>query len=331
MNPYSPKGKQRFLYFLNQLESILQEARLSKNPAQYAFESNMRITLFMLEGLSRLYEKIHDQKIFSKMNDEFKELEDCLGTIDYYDGFHKEFAEEEKPDFILGYLKKKKEKRIKKLNEELDNWIAKKSRVARIIKKLNKVSWLNEKEDSRQILKVYEKALEDISKNGASTPIITDIENDLHEFRRDLRWLSIYPQVLRGLIQLKATAAPQDFLKKYHTIEIIESPYNVMPDGSGLQFPIELDQNYYFALSWMIAELGRLKDSGLKIIALAEALKKQFEIKGKNARELAVSICGPAQPDIPEILNQSQNIINTFFEEKILDNLIIHSENVETN
>ena len=326
MNPYSPKGKQRFLYFLNQLESILQEARLSKNPALYAFESNMRTTLFMLEGLSRLYEKIHDQKIFSKMNDEFKNLEDHLGTIDYYDAFHKEFAEEEKPDFILDYLKKKKEKEIKKLNDKLDKWIAKKSRVARIIKKLNNVSWLNEKEDSRQILKMYEKALQNISKNHSSNPVLTDIENDVHEFRRDLRWLSIYPQALRGLIQLKSETASQDFLKKYQTAEIKESPYNVMPDGSGLQFPIELDQNYYYALSWMIAELGKLKDSGLKIIALEEGLRKQFEIKGKNARQLAISICDPRQSDIPQILNQSQNIINTFFEEKIPENLIIRSE-----
>jgi hypothetical protein len=94
-----------------------------------------------------------------------------------------------------------------------------------------------------------------------------------------------------------------------------------LPDGSGLQSHILLNNNYFYALSWLIAELGKLKDSGLKIILLEESIDKVYKTKG-DVRELAHSISGEDQPTLDQILSQSQKIATTFFEENILQNLI---------
>ena len=149
----------------------------------------------------------------------------------------------------------------------------------------------------------------------------TDIEKDVHELRRQLRWLSIYPQALMGLMELKADGEPPAFLLKYLTDEIINSPYNKMPDGSILENHILLNQNYYFALSWMIARLGKLKDSGLKIELLQEALSKVYKAS-ENVTTLAYELCDSTQPTIPQILLEAQTITRTFFEEDIPDHIV---------
>ena len=143
----------------------------------------------------------------------------------------------------------------------------------------------------------------------------------MHDLRRELRWLSIYPQALGGLMQLKSNAEPPEFLKKYLTPEITSSLYNIMPDGSALSYHIMLNDDYFYALSWLIAELGKLKDSGLKIILLEESIAAVYKTK-ENVEQLVYSICGENQQTIPQILEESQKITATFFSEDILQNII---------
>jgi|GEM_PF-3191392 len=61
------KGLERFNFFLNKLELQLQDAAKDHNPALYLYKNDARTTLFMLEGLSRLYEKIHNKKKLGSM------------------------------------------------------------------------------------------------------------------------------------------------------------------------------------------------------------------------------------------------------------------------
>ena len=95
-----------------------------------------------------------------------------------------------------------------------------------------------------------------------------------------------------------------------------------MPDGSGLHEHVFLDQNYYFALSWMISELGILKDSGLRIELLEESISDVYKSK-KNVSSLAYSLCDESQPRIPAILSHAQNISRTFFSEGILEKMVL--------
>jgi hypothetical protein len=323
----TPVGKARFIFFLTKIENQLNEAASSEDPGRLVYSNDMRTPLFMLEALSRIYKKIHAHKKIKKINTEFKDLEDFLGQIDYYDGFYKDFLKNKQiPELVTLDVKGHADKKVEEFNKHLKKgkWIGNhKKRLKKIYKKLDSIEWFDEKNDTVAILEVYQNDIEKIIKKYKNNQKeFTDIEADVHELRRELRWLSIYPQALLGLMELKSDGEPPEFLKKYLTPEIINSPYNKMPDGSGLQNHIILNQNYYFGLSWMIAELGKLKDNGLKIELLEKSIAKVYKAK-ENVSQLAYSICDENQPTILQILDEAQNISKTFFDEDILEHIVV--------
>ncbi|HEY6063987.1 MAG TPA: hypothetical protein VIV35_10285, partial [Chitinophagaceae bacterium] len=149
-----------------------------------------------------------------------------------------------------------------------------------------------------------------------------DVEKDVHELRRELRWLSIYPQALRGLIQMKPNADSPDYLKKYLTPEIINSPFNKMPEPGDCKDLIYVNANYFYALSWLIAELGKLKDNGLRIVILKEALQSIDKLSDEAAEKTAFALCGEGQVPTDDILKRAKEISEQFFNEKIPEQLI---------
>ncbi len=59
MNTNSPsQGLERFNYFLKQVQTILDKANESENPALIIYQENIRTPFFMLEALTRIYKKI---------------------------------------------------------------------------------------------------------------------------------------------------------------------------------------------------------------------------------------------------------------------------------
>jgi hypothetical protein len=327
METFTPVGKSRFIHFLTKIDIILNEAAASEDPGRVIYSKDMRTPLFMLEALSRIYKQVHAHKKIKKINGVFKDLEDFLGQIDYYDGFYKEFvANKQIPELVTLYVKKRADKKIKKFNKHLEKekWIGRhKKRLKKIYQKLDSIEWFDEKNDTVAVLEVYQNDIEKIIKKYKNREKeFTDIEKDVHELRRELRWLSIYPQALLGLMELKADGEPPEFLKKYLTPEIINSPYNRMPDGSGLENHIILNRNYYYGLSWMIAELGKLKDSGLRIELLEKSIEKVYKA-GKNVSQLAYSIADGSQPTILQILDEAESISKTFFDEDILEHIVV--------
>ena len=321
-------GQARFEYFLFQFEELLTKASKQKNPGLWIYQNNARTPLFMLEGLAKLYSGIHNKKKFEKLKAHFKLLEDTIGQIDYYDAFAKEFLANKKiPASITNYLQAQSREKIQSLNEILaeKEWIgADNFRIKKIRKKLSKTDWKDEKDDIKSIQEFYvnaiNKILEFINEKDFH---FTNVENDVHEFRRMLRWLSIYPQALRGCIQLgKTKATAPKFLSKYLTKAITTSPYNAMPDAGDQQYFLLFDQKRFFALSWLIAELGNLKDNGLKVEVIKEAILQTSKTSEKEALAKAYKLAGAGQKTIPQILSAAGKLCNTFCKEKNLENLI---------
>ena len=148
------------------------------------------------------------------------------------------------------------------------------------------------------------------------------MENDVHELRRKLRWLSIYPQALQGCIQLTESKTKSKNLTKYLTTEIINSPFNKMPAAGNNHFILTLNKSYFLALSWIIAELGKLKDNGLTIVAIKEALQQTEALNEADALNKASRILGTRQIKLPVLLNEAETISKTFFDEKNLEHLV---------
>lgn len=323
----NPNGVSRFEFYLTELEQMLADASKDINPALWLYSSKARTTLFMLEGLSKLYEGLHNSKRFEKIKEHFKALEDSLGSIDYYDSFAKEFAGNPLiPQFITDYLQGQAREKIQRLNDLLKEkkWIGGKAvRIKKIREKLRDADWRNPKDELKGIFEFYRKAVNELKEfMQASGAEFTEIEAQVHEIRRDLRWLSIYPQALQGVIQLKESTIMPEYIEKYLTPEIVNSSFNKMPLPGNNSYFLLLEKKYFLALSWVIAELGKLKDSGLKILAVAEAFQQKEGLNHESALQKTYDVLGFTDNILQEILLKASDICNNYFGEKNADKLI---------
>jgi len=321
-------GSVRFDFFLEQLQTLLDTAAKQKNPGLWLYQNNMRTPLFMLEALSKVYSGIHNKKMFFKLKERFKILEDALGAIDYYDCFAKNFSNNKNiPADIVAYLQAQTREKTQRFNDLLteEKWLGiDVSRIQKIKKKLSKADFLKEKDEIEALNKFYGSAIYEIAEFVNENKMHFDnVENDVHELRRKLRWLSIYPQAFRGSIQLSTTKTVFPHLAAYLTPEIINSPYNKLPDAGNCKYFLLLSKDHFFALSWMIAELGKLKDSGLGIIAIKEALQQTGKVNDEAAYKKAYELMGPGQPALEEILRKAEAICTTYFNEHNLEHLVI--------
>jgi hypothetical protein len=255
-------------------------------------------------------------------------LEDTLGAIDYYDAFSKQLSANKKiPAAVTSYLQAQTREKTQQLNEILTEkkWTgSSESRIDKIKSKLNDADWLKPANEMEALASFYGEAIYSITAFVTETKFHFDnVEDDVHELRRKLRWLSIYPQALQGCVQLsKNNKAVPKALTKYLTKTIINSPFNKLPDaGSNTHFLL-LNQNYFYALSWMIAELGKLKDSGLGVIAIKEALQQTSSITDEAAYKKAYELLGSKQTKITTLLNTAEKICKTFFAENNLEYLV---------
>lgn len=320
-------GIKRFEFYLVKLEVLLLKSSEEKNPALWLYTNNARTPLFMLEGLAKLYSYLHNRKRFEKIKLHFKFLEDTLGAIDYYDCFAKEFVNNPSmPADVTEYLQAQSREKIQRLNDLLieNKWIGDRAnRLEKIRKKLYDADWLEPKEELKAIFNFYKTSISNIKEFVAvAGDHFTEIESQVHALRRKLRWLSIYPQALQGVVQLNTSGVTRDTVLKYLVPEIINSPFNKMPEPGDNSYFLLLEKNYFLALSWIIAELGKLKDNGLRILVVAEALQQTEGISHADALSKTYEILGGDTEALQKILANANAVIKTYLEEKNLDKLI---------
>jgi hypothetical protein len=328
------KGPQRFEFFLLQLETKITSAAKQRNPALYLYQNDARTPLFMLEALSKLYSDVHNKKKFSKLKEHFKILEDAIGAIDYYDSIAKNLATNKKvPVKVIEYLQAQTREKVQYLNEVLieNKWtVTGNERIAKIRKKLGEADWLKEEDEIKELNNYYGKAIYDIIAFTQSTQYHFDnMELDVHELRRKLRWLSIYAQALQGCVQLYDSGNNIVHLKKYLTKPIVTSPFNKMPEAGDCQYFLMLDKNYFLSLSWMIAELGKLKDDGLQIVAMKEALlQTEGTTEAMVLKQIYLAL-GTKQLQLDKLLKSAEAVCKTYFEEHNLENLVIGASKIK--
>lgn len=189
---------------------------------------------------------------------------------------------------------------------------------------MKKADWLDEEEEIKRIHGFYKISINEILEFLNQKDFhFTDVEHDVHEFRRMIRWLSIYPQALRGCIQLsESKSATAPFISKYLTAEITGSKYNVMPDVGDQKHFLLLDKNRFYALSWMILELGNLKDGGLRVEVIKEALLQAGATTEKAVLAKLRQFTGPKQISVQQVLDTAETMCKTYCKEKNLEHLV---------
>ncbi len=309
-------------------------AARQKNPALWLYRNNARTPLFMLEALAKMYSDFHNRKKFTKIKEHFKLLEDTLGAIDYYDMTSKDLVTNKKiPGSVITYLQAQSREKIQSLNEILieNDWLSTdKSRISKILKKLNEAEWLDEEDEVKQMNEFYGESIYTIVEFIQQTNFhFENMESEVHEIRRKLRWLSIYPQAVRGAIQLQTNNPRPKHLAKYCTKEITSSPYNILPAVGNSKHVLLLEQNYFFALSWMIAELGNIKDNGLHIVAVKEAVQQTGSLTEPAALKKAYQLLGKQQTNMEELLEKAGTTCKTYFKEQNLEHVVLGTKKIK--
>lgn len=314
-----------FLFYSSQLQALLTKAAKQKDPALWLYNNKARTTLFMLEGLTRIHNKAFDEKIFLKWNKRFKKLEDLFGGIDEYTMLHTELKTNKKVNKeILKYFSVHSSNYISKCNQRLldKDWLNHK--MLAFDKKLStyNVEYNQEYCDALRFALIDEvdAILEFVLKSGYQFAMIEQV----HEVRRKLRWLSIYAMSLRGLIQLKKPEKKVKTSIHYFTKEILQSPYNKLEVKPKKAAVILYDKDSFFALSWLINELGKLKDKGIMLEQLRDAIYITQNVTQEQAKGKAIGVLSMKSSAESDLLEQSSLIIKTALEkDKILDRLII--------
>lgn len=320
-------GLALFKFYLQKIEQMMQQAENEPDPAWWLYTNDARTPLFMLEALSRLYGSFHDKKDFKKIRDHFKALEDGIGDIDFYDFFAKAFKQHPSiPVHIREYMESQTKNKLAHVNELLINegWLSNDAnRIKKITKELKKAEWLRPKEEVKAIKQFYTESIADIKKfirkNGSP---FTELEDGVHELRRDIRWLSIYPQALQGMVQFTENEKPIATLEKYMTPAIVNSKFNVMPATAGREWLLLVEKARYYALSWIIAETGKIKDQGLEYFAIAEALEELEELNKRDAMEKGLQILGVEYNKMQLLLSYATEITAQFIKEENFEHLV---------
>ncbi len=320
-------GNTRFEHYLVQLENLFQQSAGDHNPALWLYTNNARTTLFMLEGLAKIYAGLHNEKKFGKLKEHFKLVEDALGAIDYYDNMAKDLSGHPAiPTTVISYLQAQAREKTQHLNELLveKKWIGEHAvRIKKIRKNLHKMDWLEPEKEVKGISSFYKDAIKDINKKWSGMgKVFFDLESQVHEMRRALRWLSIYPQALQGLIQLSDDRIVDFNTDKYITPEIVNSPFNKLPERGDHTFVLQLEQKYFLSLSWLIARLGTIKDNGLRLLAITEALQQTENLAYQTALNKSGSFFGSDSRLLDRLLEEATSVCRLFFQEKNLDKLV---------
>lgn len=309
-----------FKHHLSVWANLLIEAQNHSNAAEFLLANNARTTLFYLEAITRVLGTMHDKKNFAKLNERFKLIEDSFGEVDYHQTWATDFAGNPKiPTAVLDSVTAQTSIALFKCNALLieQGWLGKNaSRLSKVKQLSKKIDWLDDEKFSAKLYEFYQTEISKITQQLGES--LDEIEAGVHELRRDVRWLSIYPQAFKGFVTLKPARITAAKWNKYLTPKIVNSPFNQLTRADDIA-PIEMNANAFYAMSWLIDALGTLKDQGLRLLELS---KVWGEIEGVDAQELALAALGREQANQTEILSAARIVVAQVKRDLVLKSLL---------
>lgn len=314
-------AKERLLVYSRSLHELLQATSRKRDKATFFYTNKGRDILFRLEALTRLYRNVHEKKFFDGWYKEFKALEDTLGSIDHGDSMYKEFAaykplRKSADRIVLARVQEE----VGFLNDILTNngW-TNGSKLKEFEEGLASLSWKENDDDCHDFAEGILQELQKLEEKYRGGEIdLYDLEGGLHEFRRRLRWISIYAAASNGVVQLRMVKTMDPSFSKYCVKSITTSPFNVMPKSPKLIRPIEIQSHYFYAMSWLINYLGELKDVGIRYETFKE-LYDQMPGADRKLKDQFMSTC-LHHPD--QISGLAEMAVDTFiYDDHILERL----------
>jgi hypothetical protein len=330
-----PHSQRRFLRQLATIQQTLQLAsalpeRLNVDSlsAQIFYRKNGRTPMFVLQGLSRIYENLElDDKLFERLRLESKIVEDAFGAVDFWWVTANKAAAWSLPSVAQAASMKHLEAcgRAWAWLESRD-WVTHRYQEEEefeltanaFARKLKKVDWLSPKKENRELLHwLIEELTETQDKLQALD--MNHLEHGIHEARRQIRWFSIYAGALEGGVVLDTDVKAPDNWGAYLSKEIVENPFNRLAAPEEDDRPIRIPAPLFYALSYTIDKLGAIKDRAQWTETMQHLIKATGETPSKPLSELM----GDVYIDLSEACRLGAEIVSQVLErDKLLPRLI---------
>lgn len=242
-----------------QISPLIQAHRI--DDAIHLIEAlEVRTLAFRLQGLGHLY-KDADSRLFKDIRQVAKNLEDALGAYDLARELHKAALKTGRPDLIarLGQNRDEAKQRLGNFlvsDPILGNPLA----LRNFIIAVENFHWAKPEKDREYVLKQLIDMVDDLNSNVKHDKYTRDdIENGLHELRRQLRWFLICALAMDGLVSDQSN--PPNLLPGWQQ-------YVSPTPGPYIRFslpyttdPILVPKVTFAALSKLVVDLGQVKDN----------------------------------------------------------------------
>jgi hypothetical protein len=218
---------------------------------------------------------------------DFKELEDALGRVDYHHDLRDRAKLEGRHDRVFGYFTGANHAELQNLTTRLHEggWLvgeAESGRVAQIRRAIEKLDWAKDKKERKRLGTYLIDRLGKLDEKSQALDF-DSLEQGIHEFRRVVRWLMIYPRALRGAVRFIDYDAPAEDLQMYLTDGLRDSPFIRFDADPRESHPIEISAGLLFAFTTVISQIGDLKDAGQWEDGIEIARKRTGLAKPKKA------------------------------------------------
>ncbi|MBL7909943.1 MAG: hypothetical protein JNJ41_02665 [Bacteroidia bacterium] len=310
-----------FQIYCKQIEVLFKKAKTNSNPAMFLYKNKARMSLFMAESILRVSNKLFEDKEIKDWHATIKKLEDYLGELDHYLVLLANFSKLKTIHIQqLEYISKKLEKTIDKLNSKLQ----KHDFYLEDLKKMGAGFKINFN-DKNLILKLHEEIRSELKEScdffDQYPKEFDDMEEQVHELRRKLRWISIYGESFQGLIVLKDVKEKYNWEKEFITANELKNPFNKLPVKKNLVDHIDLNKKAFYALSYVIDNLGKIKDKGLALEVLEKSIRKTNTEKGINSAILASKQLN-AKYTHASLLKEAHSLLKTYYKKHKLHEIL---------
>lgn len=261
------------------MKNLIHKIKDAQGNPENLLKSGARNDLFYLEGLSRL-DSVYNRKM-KKWLEKFKKREDLLGKLDFYLWVSEEIKKKKMPHLQKKLLIKDAQEKLKSIKKDCIKYFFKKFAFEKWTEKLNKKLKKFELNHNQKHLSKIKSSI--INEMNELHRFLEDrnytfkyMEEDVHEFRRKIRWFSIYAWALCGKIELKSRKVFSIRQKqRWITPDLLKNPFVKLPKIRG-GYKLYYNKEIFIALSGIIQQVGEWKDESLLNEHMDKILKNKI-------------------------------------------------------
>jgi hypothetical protein len=301
----------RFLLPLQSVQTSLYRKDLD-SVLDKLIEKNSRSRLFELEALLQVYEGEYPEELGNFLSEHIKPLEDELGRwIDKREAL--QFAEVvQASPAVLSFLKGQEQSQRDHLKRFLvdkgfHGKLKKHSPLIKLEEALDQIDWSGKKSDRKLVLKSLRHRLKELEQEDYD---MRSLEEGLHEFRRDLRWIPIYLRSFKDLFQLDKRPLPEARIAADDPIS--KNPYSkISHPRDSVKFPILFPQIGFWGLNKAIDQLGKVKDIGKMEELFAKALRATREARSQREAATRARELVKKHPDYAPVVRTASSLYHS--------------------